>query len=62
MDTNQIIFWLLLLDSLIANFIAYFGVRWYVRHFRILSRFLPITKAWAGFYLVLVLFIGYLVY
>lgn len=59
---EQVIFWILLVDSIVANFIAYFGRRWYVRHFRVISRMLPVTRAWAGYYLILVLFIGYLVF
>jgi len=57
-----IVFWVLLLDSLIANFIAYLGKKWYIKHFRVLSRFLPITKAWAGYYLILVLWMGVMLY
>lgn len=55
-----IIFYVLLLDALVANALAYFGGDWYVRHFRVLSRFLPLKRAWTTYYLILVLYIGYI--
>lgn len=57
----QIIFYLLLLDALIANFIAFFGRDWYIIHFRTLSRIFPPAKGWTVYYLILVLLIGYIV-
>ncbi|USN56820.1 MAG: hypothetical protein H6766_07610 [Candidatus Peribacteria bacterium] len=60
MTLFAIIFYLLLLDALVANIIARFGEKRYVRHFRLMSRFFPITKGWTTYYLVLVLYIGYL--
>ena len=60
MIVEIVIFYLLLLDSLTANVVAFFGKRWYVHHFRLFSRWFPITKGWSIYYLVLVLWIGYL--
>lgn len=55
-----IIFYLLLIDSLVAVFLSFFGEKWYIKHFRILSRFVPLKKAWVIYYLILVFWIGYL--
>ena len=57
------IFYLLLLDSIIVNLMAWLGDRrtnkWYIKNFRTFSRYFPITKGWAVLYLVLVLWIGF---
>ena len=56
-----IIFWLILLDSLGANIIAWLGkVKWYHHNFRLISRYFPLAKGWTTYYLALVLWIGYL--
>lgn len=52
------IFWVLLLDALFANGIAWFGQKWYMKHFQIMSRFVPLTRVWALWYLILVLWAG----
>lgn len=59
-----VIFYLLLIDSLGANLLAWSGdgKKWYKRNFRIFSRYFPATKGWATYYLILVLWIGVLVY
>jgi hypothetical protein len=62
MSIIKIIFWLLLVDSLIGNFIAWTKYREYFNNMHFFKRYLPITKGWMIWYLVLVLFIGYLVY
>lgn len=54
-----IVFFLLLIDSIGANLISWGGgERWWHRHFRILSRYFPLTRGWTTLYLVLVIFIG----
>ena len=55
---DVIIFFVLLVDSAIANGIAWVGRRWYMEHFQIMSRYVPLTRAWAAWYLVLVLWAG----
>lgn len=57
-----IIFFFLLIDSIGANLVVWFGNKWYTRHFRWLSRFFPPARGWALYYLILVLWIGFLVY
>lgn len=59
---QQVIFYILLVDSIVANIIAWWGRDWYVKHFKTFSRWLPLTRVWATWYLVLVLWIGYLTF
>jgi hypothetical protein len=59
---ETVLFYVLLVDSIICNVIAHFGERWYVMHFRSLSRIVPVTKAWALIYLALVLWAGSFLY
>lgn len=61
MTWNLIVFYLLLIDAVGANILAWFGSDWYVHHFRLMSRWFPASRGWATYYLILVLFIGYLV-
>jgi len=56
----DVIFFLLLIDSLSANFLVWFGADWYLHHFRLISRFFPPARGWALYYLLLVLWIGWL--
>ncbi len=58
----EIVFYLLLIDSVSANLFAWFGQRWYFKHFRIFSRWFPLASGWTLYYLVLVLWIGWLSY
>lgn len=61
LSIEVIIFWLLLIDSIGANLLAWFGGgKWYTENFRLFSRFFPVVKGWATYYLILVLFIGFL--
>lgn len=59
METFKIvIFYLLLIDSLAVNFIAWFAQKWYGQTFPVFSKYLPVTKLWAALYLILALWIG----
>ena len=58
----QIIFWVLLLDSVVANIVAWGFRGWYLKHFRLVSRYFPVAKGWTTYYLILVLYIGYLTF
>ncbi|MCR4311229.1 MAG: hypothetical protein NUV54_01510 [Candidatus Taylorbacteria bacterium] len=58
MRYEAIIFYVLLIDSIGANLVVWFGRRWYTEHFRIFSRVFPPASGWALYYLVLVLWIG----
>jgi len=54
-------FFILLVDAIGANIVAWSGKNWYKEHFRLLSRYFPATKGWTALYLALVLYIGYLI-
>jgi len=58
----EIIFYILLIDSIGANLVAWFDGKWYAKNFRIFSRWFPATKGWTAYYLILVLFIGWLTF
>jgi len=59
---EKIIFFLLLVDSIGCILIFWLGEKWYVKHFRWLSRIFPPAKGWAFYYFILMLWIGSLVY
>ena len=62
-NLETIVFILLLIDSLGANLMAWTsGAKWYQKHFRIISRYFPATKGWTTYYLILVLWIGAMIY
>jgi hypothetical protein len=65
MTILQIIFWILLLDSLIALYISWCGKQeysWYWSKIEFFRKHMPLTKGWTAWYLILALFIGYIVY
>lgn len=62
MTILQIIFWLLFLDSLIAGYIAWFGNRERYNKMKFFQRYMPLTKGWTVWYIVLALFVGYILY
>lgn len=62
MSVEAIIFYILLIDAFGANLVVYFGSKWYVQHFRTLSRWFPPAEGWALYYLVLILWVGSLLY
>lgn len=60
MSIEVIIFYILLLDSVFANLFAWTsGRRWYRRNFSFIARYFPLKRVWTTYYLVLVLFIGW---
>ena len=62
MDIVTIIFFLLLIDAISANLVAYFGSEWYLRHVQTMSKWFPPAKGWTLYYLALVLWIGFLLF
>jgi len=63
MTIEAIIFYLLLIDALGANAVAFSGVRnWYTENFRLISRWFPLGKGWTLYYLILVLWVGSLLW
>ena len=61
-NLEAIIWCLVLLDSLFCNGIAWFDGKWYTKKFPGMSKLFPVTKAFAIYYLVLVLWIGFALY
>lgn len=59
---HKILFWVFLVDSILANIIFYFGKNWYIRNLRTISCILPPVQAWAVWYLLLVLWAGIVIY
>jgi len=59
---EAIIWYLVLIDSLLSNVIAWFFGGWYKKEFKKWHKILPLTKAWAGWYLLLVIWIGCALY
>jgi len=62
MLVEKIIFVLLLIDAIGANLVAWCEEKWYTKHFRWFTKFFPAAKGWALYYLILVLWIGFLIY
>lgn len=61
MSLEGIISIILLIDSIGAVFMSWFGSNWYLHHARIFSRYFPIAKGWTLLYFVLMLWIASLV-
>ena len=59
-NLESIIFYVLLLDAIGANLIAYGGGQsWWKQNLAPIARHIPLAKGWTTYYLILVLFIGY---
>jgi len=56
-----VVFFILLIDSVTVSLIAWLGggYRWYPKA---LSRYFPLAKGWSTYYLILVLWVGFLLY
>lgn len=62
-NAGLIIFIILLFDSLGANIVTWGNLgKKYQKYFSLMSRYFPLAKGWTTYYLILVLFIGLLVY
>jgi len=61
-NIEAIIWWAVLLDSLGANTMAWCFPGWLKKNYRGIYKHLPLTKGWALFYLVMVLWVGYSLY
>lgn len=63
MNLESIIFYLLLIDALGANLLAWSGGReWWQRNFNVIARYFPLSRGWTVYYLVLVLIMGIFLY
>ena len=57
-----IIWYILLIDSIGANIMAWFFSKWYKKKSKGVLKHFPATKGWCAWYLILVLWIGYALY
>ena len=58
-----IVFYLLLVDSVGCFLMTWLGgANWYKKTFKVFARQFPVTKGWATYYLLLVLFIGWILF
>ena len=55
----QIIWLILLIDSILCNLIVWFNPEWYSKKFRIFAKLFPPAKGWAALYLILVIWLGF---
>ncbi len=58
MNIEAIIWYAVLIDSVGANFIAWFFPQWYERNLPMFHKFFPLKKSWCLVYLVLSLWLG----
>ena len=59
---EALFFYLVLLDSIFANVVAWFFSVGFKKKYKGFWRLVPVTKAWAALYLFLVLWVGYGLY
>lgn len=58
-----VVFLALLFDSIGANIASWLGDdKWYKKHFRLISRYFPLTKGWTTWYLIITLWIGVMLF
>jgi len=62
MSWEAIVWYLLLVDSVIAIVLSFCCAKWLKKNYKGLWKHFPITKGWSIYYFVLVLIIGWLLY
>ena len=58
-NIETIIYYLFLLDSFIANILAWCCVKWHKKNYKGFFKHFPLTKAWAFLYFVLVFYLPF---
>jgi hypothetical protein len=59
MVTFEAFLWyLVFLDAIFANLVAWCCAKWYKKKFKKLWNQLPITKGWTAIYLILIIWLG----
>jgi hypothetical protein len=58
-SVEGIIWYLVLIDAVGANIAAWCCAKWVKKNYKGFWKHLPVTKAWAAIYLVLVFWVGY---
>ncbi len=62
-NLESIIFYILLIDAMGANLLAWGGAQtWWRAQLAPIARFMPLARGWTSYYLVLVLLLGALLY
>lgn len=61
-EFEAILYYLLLIDALAVNLVMWFGAKWYSKTFQSFSRYFSSAKGWALYYLILILWVGSLMY
>ncbi len=62
-NIESIIFYILLIDAIGANFMAWGGGQsWWQKQLTPIARFIPLAKGWTTYYLILVLLMGIMLY
>jgi len=56
---EAVIYYLILLDSIVANIMVWFFAKWYKKNYRGWYKHFPAAKGWALWYLILVIWVGY---
>ena len=56
---EDILWYLVFIDSILVNLIVWLFPNWYEKKFKSMSKYFPASKGWSLWYLVLVLWIGY---
>ncbi len=59
-DWSLVVFVLLLLDSIGAVVVSWFGARWWAQHLGAIAIHFPPAKGWSAWYFLLVVMIGHL--
>lgn len=59
-DWTAVVYVLLLIDSMGAILVAWFGRKWWLQSVGPLAKYFPPAKGWAVLYFILVLVIGHL--
>lgn len=63
MEWFSIIFYILLLDALVANLLAWSGKQhWWQTHFGAIATHFPLARGWTVYYLVLIMLLGIALY
>jgi len=62
-NIESIIFYILLIDALGANWLAWSGKQtWWQRQMAPIAKYFPLSRGWTTYYLILVLLLGIMLY
>jgi len=61
-NLEAFIWYILLVDSIGANILALCCAKWYKKNYKGFYKHFPPTKGWCAWYLILVIWIGFLLY